>query len=169
MTEKTTAKSQFKSEAGPATAAPKASTVRLHRVFATKPEKVYRAFTTADALAKWLPPHGFTCNVEHLDAKVGGTFRMSFTNFTTGHAHSFGGEYLELKPNALIRYTDTFDDPNLPGVMQVTVKLMAVSCGTEINIEQAGIPPLIPVEQCYLGWQQSLMQLALLVEPDIPG
>jgi uncharacterized protein YndB with AHSA1/START domain len=158
------------------TAAPRASatnattgTVRLHRVLATKPEKVYRAFLDADAMAKWLPPHGFTCHVEHLEAKVGGTFRMSFKNFTSGNAHSFGGEYLEIKPNALIRYTDTFDDPNLPGVMHVTVKLKAVSWGTDLDIEQSGIPALIPVEQCYLGWQQSLMQLALLVEPDIPG
>ncbi len=144
-------------------------TVRLHRVFATKPEKVYRAFLDAGAMCKWLPPHGFTCQVEHLDAKVGGTFRMAFTNFSSGNSHSFGGEYLELKPNELIRYTDTFDDPNLPGAMHVTVKLRAVSCGTEVNIEQSGIPALIPEEQCYLGWQQSLMQLALLVEPDIPG
>ncbi len=144
-------------------------TVRLHRVFATKPEKVYRAFLDPGAMCKWLPPYGFTCQVEHMDAKVGGTFRMSFTNFTSGNAHAFGGEYLELKPHELIRYTDTFDDPNLPGVMHVTVKLRAVSCGTEVNIEQSGIPALIPEEQCYLGWQQSLMQLALLVEPDIPG
>lgn len=143
------------------------NTVRLHRVFATKPEKVYRAFLDAGALCKWLPPHGFTCNVAHLDAKVGGTFQMSFTNFTTGHSHSFGGEYLELVPHDLIRYTDRFDDPNLPGVMHVTVKLTAVSCGTEVHIEQSGLPPVIPVEQCYLGWQQSLMQLALLVEPEI--
>lgn len=155
-----------------AAASPNASatgTVRLHRVFATSPEKVYRAFLDADALAKWLPPHGFTAHVEHVDAKVGGTFRMSFENFTTGNAHAFGGEYLDLKPNTLIRYTDRFDDPNLPGVMTVTVKLKAVSCGTDVEIEQSGIPALIPVEQCYLGWQQSLMQLALLVEPDIPG
>lgn len=144
-------------------------TVRLHRVFATKPEKLYRAFLNAEAIAKWLPPHGFICHVEHMDAKVGGTFRMSFTNFTSGNSHSFGGEYHELKSNELIRYTDKFDDPNLPGIMHVTVKLKAVSCGTEIDIEQSGIPALIPVEQCYLGWQQSLMQLALLVEPDIPG
>lgn len=148
---------------------PAASTnaVRLHRVFATKPEKVYRAFLHADALAKWLPPHGFTCHVEHLDAKVGGTFKMSFTNFTTGNSHSFGGEYHELVPNELIRYSDTFDDPNLPGTMHVTVKLKAVSVGTDIDIEQSGIPAAIPAEACYLGWQQSLMQLALLVEPDI--
>lgn len=143
-------------------------TVTLHRVFATKPEKLYRAFLNEDALAKWLPPHGFTCHVEHLDPKVGGTFRMVFTNFTTEKAHSFGGEYLELVPNARIRYTDRFDDPNLPGVMQVTVRLALVSVGTEINIEQSGIPAAIPVEACYLGWQQSLMQLALVVEPNIP-
>jgi uncharacterized protein YndB with AHSA1/START domain len=143
------------------------NTVRLHRVLAAKPEKVYRAFLDADALAKWLPPYGFTCKVHHMDVKVRGTFRMSFTNFTTGHSHAFGGEYLELVPNERIRYTDTFDDPNLPGVMDVTVRLKAVSVGTEIDIEQAGIPALIPVEACYHGWQQSLAQLALLVEPDI--
>jgi uncharacterized protein YndB with AHSA1/START domain len=154
-----------KADAKPASAA---NTARLHRVFATKPEKVYRAFLDADALAKWLPPYGFTCHVEHMDAKVGGTFRMSFTNFTTGNSHSFGGEYVELKPHELIRYTDTFDDPNLPGTMHVTVKLRAVSVGTEVDIEQSGIPAVIPVEACYLGWQQSLMQLAKLVEPDIP-
>ncbi len=146
-----------------------AGTVRLHRVLATKPEKVYRAFLEADALAKWLPPAGFTCTVHHSEPKVGGTFRMSFRNFTTGNAHSFGGEYLELVPSALLRYTDRFDDPNLPGVMHVTVKLKPVSCGTEVEIEQAGIPPMIPVESCYLGWQQSLVQLAQLVEPEIPG
>jgi uncharacterized protein YndB with AHSA1/START domain len=145
------------------------NTVRLHRVLAAKPEKVYRAFLEADALAKWLPPYGFTCHVEHLDAKAGGTFRMSFKNFTTGNSHSFGGEYLELIPGSLIRYTDRFDDPNLPGVMQVTINLKPVSVGTEINIEQAGVPAAIPLEACYLGWQQSLMQLALVVEPDIPG
>jgi uncharacterized protein YndB with AHSA1/START domain len=144
------------------------NTVRFHRVLATKPEKVYRAFLDADAMAKWLPPYGFTCNVEHFDAKVGGTFRMSFKNFTTGNGHSFGGEYLELVPNERIRYTDTFDDPNLPGAMHVTVALKPVSVGTEIEIEQSGIPDAIPVEACYLGWQQSLSQLALLVEPDIP-
>lgn len=143
-------------------------TVRLHRVFAAKPEKVYRAFLNADALAKWLPPYGFTCHVEHLEPKVGGKFRMSFENFTTGKSHAFGGEYLELVPNERIRYTDVFDDPNLPGTMHVTVKLKAVSVGTEINIEQSGIPSLIPPEACYLGWQQSLMQLAKIVEPDNP-
>ena len=144
------------------------NTVRLHRVFATKPEKLFRAFLDADAMAKWLPPHGFTCKVHHFEGKVGGTFRMSFTNFTTGNSHSFGGEYLEIVPNERVRYTDKFDDPNLPGVMEVTVKLRAVACGTEINIEQANLPTVIPVESCYLGWQQSLNQLAALVEPDIP-
>jgi uncharacterized protein YndB with AHSA1/START domain len=143
-------------------------TVRLHRVFSAKEEKVYRAFLDADAMAKWLPPYGFTCKVHHMDAKVGGTFRMSFTNFTTGKGHSFGGEYLELVPHERIHYTDRFDDPNLPGVMHVTVKLKAVSVGTEVHIEQSGIPSLIPVEACYLGWQQSLIQLARIVEPDIP-
>jgi len=145
------------------------NTVRLHRVLATKPEKVFRAFLDAGAMAKWLPPYGFTCKVHQLDAKVGGTFRMSFANFTTGNGHSFGGEYLEIVPNERIRYTDRFDDPNLPGVIEVTVTLKPVSCGTEINIEQANLPPAIPVEACYLGWQQSLAQLAQLVEPDIPG
>lgn len=143
-------------------------TVRLHRVFATKPEKVYRAFLEPDALAKWLPPYGFTCIVEHISAKVDGKFRMSFRNFTTGKGHSFGGEYLELVPNELIRYTDRFDDPNLPGVMNVTVRLTPVAVGTEVHIEQSGVPSAIPVEACYLGWQQSLAQLAQLVEPDIP-
>lgn len=152
-----------------AAAASSANTVRLHRVFATRPEKVYRAFLEADALAKWLPPYGFTCHVHHLDARVGGSFRMSFGNFTTGKAHAFSGAYVELIPHELIRYTDTFDDPNLPGVMHVTIKLKPVICGTEIDIEQSGIPAAIPAEQCYLGWQQSLMQLAHLVEPDIPG
>jgi uncharacterized protein YndB with AHSA1/START domain len=144
-------------------------TVRLHRVMATTPDKLYRAFTTGAALAKWLPPDGFTCAVHHLEGKVGGTFRMSFTNFTTGNSHAFGGDYVELKPGELIRYTDKFDDPNLPGVMEVTVKLRQVACGTEMWIEQANIPALIPVESCYLGWQQSLTNLARLVEPDIPG
>ena len=143
--------------------------IRLHRVLRTKPEKVYRAFTDADAMAKWLPPYGFTCRVQHLDARVGGTFRMSFHNFTTGNGHSFGGEYLELVPHTLIRYTDTFDDPNLPGKMAVTVKLTDVSCGTELDVIQAGIPDAIPLELCYLGWQESLLQLANLVEPEIPG
>jgi len=130
---------------------------------------VYRAFLVAEALAKWLPPHGFTCTVHHLDAKVGGTFQMSFTNFTTGNGHSFGGEYLQLVADERIRYTDKFDDPNLPGEMQVTVILAKVLCGTEINITQEGIPEVIPVEMCYLGWQESLEQLAALVEPEIPG
>ena len=145
------------------------STVRLHRVVRAAPERVYRAFLTPDAMAKWLPPYGFTCKVHHMEAKVGGTFRMSFTNFTTGNGHSFGGEYLEIMPNERIRYTDRFDDPNLPGVIEVTVTLKAVSVGTEINIEQANLPTAIPVEACYLGWQQSLAQLALVVEPEIPG
>ena len=141
--------------------------IRLHRVLRTN--KVYRAFTDADAMAKWLPPYGFTCRVQHLDARVGGTFRMSFHNFATGNGHSFGGEYVELVPHTLIRYTDTFDDPNLPGKMAVTVKLTAVSCGTELDVDQAGIPDVIPLEMCYLGWQESLLQLANLVEPKIPG
>lgn len=144
-------------------------TVRFHRVLRTTPEKIYRAFLDADAMSKWLPPYGFTCKVHHLEAKVGGTFRMSFSNFSTGHGHSFGGEYRELVPNERIQYTDRFDDPNLPGEMQVTVSLKPVSCGTELNVVQEGIPELIPVEMCYLGWQESLAQLANLVEPDIPG
>lgn len=143
------------------------SSVRLHRVLATKPEKVYRAFIEADAMAKWLPPNGFTCTVDHLDAKVGGTFKMSFRNFTTGKSHSFGGKYLELMPGERLRYTDKFEDPNLPGEMHVTVTLKQVSVGTEINITQEGIPDLIPAEACYLGWQESLRNLARLVEPDI--
>ncbi|HKX93875.1 MAG TPA: SRPBCC family protein [Methylibium sp.] len=143
--------------------------VHLHRVLRTPPEKLYRAFLEADALAKWLPPYGFTCTVHHLDAKEGGGFRMSFRNFTTGHAHSFGGEYLELVPHERIRYTDRFDDANLPGVMSVTVSLKAVSCGTELAVVQEGIPEVIPLEMCYLGWQESLAQLASLVEPDIPA
>ena len=145
------------------------NTVRLHRVIAAKPEKVYRAFLDADAMARWLPPNGFTGKVHHMDGKVGGTFSMSFTNFTTGKGHSFGGEYLELVPNQFLHYTDRFDDPNLPGEIHVTVKLRQVSCGTEIDIEQAGIPAVIPLEHCYLGWQQSLDNLMRLVEPDIPG
>jgi len=143
------------------------NTVRLHRVLATKPEKIYRAFTEADAMAKWLPPDGFTCSVQQFDAKVGGAFKMSFRNFTTGMGHSFGGEFLELVPGKSLRYTDRFDDPNLPGEIQVTVTLKAVSVGTEVNIVQEGIPDAIPVEACYLGWQQSLRNLASLVEPDI--
>ena len=144
-------------------------TVRLHRVLRAPPQKVYRAFLDGPAMAKWLPPNGFTCTVHHLDAKVGGTFRMSFTNFSTGNGHSFGGEYLELVPVALIRYTDKFEDPNLPGVLKVTVTLKAVSCGTDLSVVQEGIPEAIPVEMCYLGWQESLAGLANLVEPDIPG
>lgn len=143
------------------------NTVRLHRVFAAKPEKVYRAFLDAAAMAKWLPPYGFTCTVHHLEPSVGGTFKMSFANFTTGNEHSFGGEYLELVPNELVRYTDQFDDPNLPGTLHVTIALKAVSVGTEVNIEQSGLPAVIPLEACYIGWQQSLDQLARLVEPDI--
>lgn len=143
------------------------STVHLHRVLTTSPEKLYRAFIEADALAKWLPPNGFACTVHSLEPKVGGTFRMSFRNFTTGDSHSFGGEYHELVPGERLRYTDKFDDPNLPGEMQVTVTLKKVSCGTELNIEQAGIPDVIPPEACYLGWQESLRNLARLVEPDI--
>ena len=145
------------------------NTIRLHRVLRSKPERVYRAFLDADALVKWLPPNGFTANVHELNAKVGGGFRMSFTNFTTGGAHAFGGEYLELTPHERIRYTDRFDDPNLPGVMEVTVTLKPVSCGTDVNIVQAGIPEVIPVEACYLGWQESLTLLAKLVEAEIPG
>ena len=143
--------------------------VRLHRVLRAKPEKVYRAFLEADALAKWLPPYGFTCTVHHLEAAVGGTFRMSFRNFSTGNSHSFGGDYLELIPNQRIRYTDKFDDPNLPGVMEVIVSLEPVMCGTELSIVQSGIPDVIPLEMCYLGWQESLAQFATLVEPEIPG
>jgi uncharacterized protein YndB with AHSA1/START domain len=143
------------------------NTVRLHRVLRAPPERVYRAFLAADALAKWLPPNGFTATVHHMEAWAGGTFRMSFTNFTTGQSHSFGGEYLELVPDERIRYTDRFDDPNLPGVMHVTVSLQAVSCGTELNVVQEGIPGIIPVEMCYLGWQESLVLLAKLVEPEI--
>jgi uncharacterized protein YndB with AHSA1/START domain len=143
------------------------NTVRLHRVLATTPEKVYRAFLTADGLAKWLPPFGFTCHVDHLDARVGGTFTMSFTNFTNQQSHSFGGTYLDLVPNERLQYNDVFDDPNLPGEMLVTVVLKAVSVGTEVAIEQSNIPAMIPLDACYLGWQQSLTQLAMLVEPDI--
>jgi uncharacterized protein YndB with AHSA1/START domain len=143
-------------------------TVRLHRVLRSKPERVYRAFLDADALAKWLPPNGFTCKVHHFEAKVGGSFKMSFTNFTTGKGHSFGGEYLELVPYERIRYTDKFDDPNLPGVIQVTVVLKEGACGTELNVTQEGIPSEIPSEACYLGWQESLVLLAKLVEAEIP-
>ncbi len=144
-------------------------TVNLHRVLRAPAERVYRAFLDAGAMAKWLPPYGFTCQVHHMDARVGGDFRMSFTNFSTGHGHSFSGEYLELVANERIRYTDKFDDPNLPGEMQVTVMLTKVLCGTEISIVQEGIPAMIPVEMCYLGWQESLTQLATLVEPEIQG
>ena len=143
------------------------NTVRLHRVLRAPPERIYRAFLDADAMAKWLPPNGFTGKVHHLDARVGGTFRMSFTNFTTGASHSFGGEYLELVPHERLRYTDKFDDPNLPGVMHVTVSLRPVSCGTELNVLQEGIPGVIPLEACYVGWQESLAQLAKLVEAEI--
>ncbi len=143
-------------------------TIRLHRVFRAKPERIYKAFLDADAMAKWLPPYGFTCKVHHMDAKVGGTFRMSFTNFTTGNGHSFGGEYLELVPSQKVSYSDKFDDPNLPGEMKTTVTLTPVLCGTEVSIVQEGVPEVIPVEMCYLGWQDSLAQLANLVEPEIP-
>jgi uncharacterized protein YndB with AHSA1/START domain len=143
------------------------NTVRLHRVLATSPDKVYRAFLEPDAMAKWLPPNGFACTVHHLDARVGGTHKMSFRNFTTGHSHSFGGEYLELVPYERLSYTDKFDDPNLPGELHVTITLRKVLVGTELNVVQRGIPDVIPVEACYLGWQQSLDNLAKLVEPDI--
>ncbi|MDH4174758.1 MAG: SRPBCC family protein [Betaproteobacteria bacterium] len=143
------------------------STIRLHRVLKATPERAYRAFTDADALAKWLPPYGFTCKVHQIDARVGGTHKMSFTNFTTGQSHSFGGRYVEMKPNELIRYTDQFDDANLPGEMQVTVTFKKVSCGTELTVVQEGVPDVIPAEQCYLGWQESLAQLARLADPEI--
>jgi uncharacterized protein YndB with AHSA1/START domain len=145
------------------------NTVRLHRVLTAKPEKVYRAFIEADAMARWMPPNGFTGKVQHMDAKVGGTYKMSFTNFTTGTVHSFGGEFLELVPNERLHYTDQFDDPNLPGVIQVTVTLKKVSVGTELSITQENLPDVIPLEACYLGWQESLQNLARLVEPEIPG
>jgi uncharacterized protein YndB with AHSA1/START domain len=144
------------------------STIRLHRALRAPPERIYRAFLDADAMAKWLPPHGFTGKVHHLDARVGGSFRMSFTNFSTGKSHSFGGEYLELVPNERIRYTDKFDDPNLPGEIQATISLKQVFCGTELNIVQEGLPEAIPPEACYLGWQESLTLLAQLVEAEIP-
>lgn len=144
-------------------------TVNLHRVLRTKPERVYRAFIEPDGMAKWLPPFGFTCQVHEMEARVGGRFRMSFRNFSSGQSHSFGGEYLELVPHERIRYSDRFDDPNLPGEIIVTVTLRAVMVGTEIHIVQEGIPEAIPVEMCYLGWQESLTQLAMLVEPEIPG
>jgi uncharacterized protein YndB with AHSA1/START domain len=145
------------------------NTVKLHRVLRATPEKVYRAFLDPDAMAKWLPPHGFTGKVHQMDAKVGGSYKMSFTNFGTGQGHSFGGEYLELVPSERIRHTDAFDDPNLPGTMRVTVSLKAVSRGTELSIVQEGIPEVIPLEACYLGWQESLSLLAQLVEAEIPG
>ncbi|HEY2774893.1 MAG TPA: SRPBCC family protein [Candidatus Binatia bacterium] len=143
-------------------------TIRLHRVLRTSPDKVYRAFLDADAMCKWLPPNGFTAKMHHQEPKVGGTFRMSFTNFTTGNGHSFGGSYLELVPGERIRYSDRFDDPNLPGEMIMTATLKQVSCGTELSITQEGVPAAIPAEACYLGWQESLDQLARLVEPEIP-
>ena len=145
------------------------NTVRLLRVVRAPPERVYRAFLDADAMAKWLPPNGFTGKVHHLDARVGGTYKMSFTNFSSGHSHSFGGQYLELVPNERLRYTDRFDDPNLPGEMKTEVTLSRVSCGTELNVVQQGIPEVIPAEACYLGWQESLALLARLVEAEIPG
>ncbi len=144
-------------------------TVRLHRVLRSTPEKLYRAFLEPDAMAKWLPPYGFTCKVHHMDVRLGGTFKMSFSNFATGHSHAFGGEYLELVPHQRLRYNDKFDDPNLPGEMQVQVDLKAVLGGTDISVVQSGIPDVIPLEMCYLGWQESLAQLARLVEPEIPG
>ena len=144
------------------------NTVNLHRVLAAKPEKIYRAFLDPDAMAKWLPPNGFTCKVHHMQAKVGGTYKMSFTNFTTEKTISFGGEYRELVENERLRYTDNFDDPNLPGEIQVTVDLKKVSLGTEMTIVQEGLPNVIPLEACYVGWQQSLNNLAKLVEPEIP-
>ena len=143
-------------------------TVKLQRVLKSTPEKIYRAFLEPDAMAKWLPPYGFTCKVHHMDGRVGGSFKMSFSNFGTGNGHTFGGEYLELVPSERIRYTDKFEDPNMPGNMQVTVTLKPVICGTELSIVQEGIPAAIPVEMCHLGWQESLMQLATLVEPEIP-
>ena len=146
-----------------------ARSIQLHRVLRTSPERVYRAFVEADALSKWLPPHGHTCQVHHMEARVGGKFRMSFRNFSTGHQHAFSGEYLQLLPHESIRYTDQFDDPQLPGVLTVSVSLKPVLCGTELHIVQDGIPEAIPLEMCYLGWQESLAQLASLVEPDIPG
>jgi uncharacterized protein YndB with AHSA1/START domain len=144
-------------------------TVQLHRVIRAAPERIYRAFLDADAMAKWLPPYGFTCKVHHLEARVGGTFKMSFTNFGSGHGHSFGGEYRELEPGQRIRYSDKFDDASLPGEMETTVTLRAVACGTDLQVVQTGIPAMVPVEMCYLGWQESLLQLATLVEPVISG
>lgn len=145
------------------------NTIRLHRVLKSPPEKIYKAFLDADAMCKWLPPYGFTGKMHHCEPKVGGAFKMSFTNFGTGFTHSFGGTYLELVPHEKLRYTDKFDDPNLPGEITVTVLLKKVLCGTEVHIEQAGVPAVIPAEMCYLGWQESLLQLATLVEPEIPN
>ena len=145
------------------------NTVKLHRVLKTTPEKLYRAFVEADAMAKWIPPYGFTCKVEHMDVKVGGTYKSSFTNFGTGQKHSFGGTYTEVVPGKRLSYSDKFDDPNLPGEIKVTIEFKKVICGTELNIVQAGLPDAIPVEMCYLGWQESLEQLAKLVEPEIKG
>ncbi len=144
------------------------NTIKLHRVLRAPPQRVYKAFLDADALARWLPPYGFLCKVHQIDAKVGGSFRMSFTNFGSGNSHAFGGKYLELKPGERIRYTDKFDDPNLPGEMVTTVTLRKVSCGTDLEVVQEGVPEVIPAEMCYLGWQDSLAQLAKLVEPEIP-
>jgi uncharacterized protein YndB with AHSA1/START domain len=145
------------------------NTIRLHRVLRATPDRVYRAFLDPDAMVKWLPPHGFTAKVHRMDAKVGGSHSMSFTNFTTGQSHSFGGTYVEMVPNERLRYTDKFDDPNLPGEMSVTITFTRVSCGTELNIVQEGVPAVIPPEMCYLGWQESLLLLAQLVEAEIPG
>ena len=145
------------------------STVRFHRVLRAPPERIYRAFLDAEAMAKWLPPNGFTCKVHHMDAKVGGTYKMSFTNFSSGTSHSFGGKYVELVPNERLRYTDAFDDPKMPGEMMTTIVLKKVSVGTELNVTQEGVPDAIPAEACYLGWQESLTQLAMLAEPEIPG
>jgi uncharacterized protein YndB with AHSA1/START domain len=145
-----------------------ANTIRLHRVLKTTPEKIYRAFLDADAIAKWLPPHGFTCRVHQMEARVGGSYQMSFTNFSTGHSHSFGGKFIELVASERIRHTDEFDDPNMPGEMVTTITLRQVSCGTELNVVQEGVPEMIPPEACYLGWQESLTFLAQLVEPEIP-
>ena len=145
------------------------NTIRLHRVFRCPPDRLYRAFIDPDAMVKWLPPNGFTGRMHHMEPKVGGTFRMSFTNFSNGQSHSFGGTFLEMKPSELLRYTDKFDDPNLPGEMTVTVNIKAVSCGTEVNIEQADVPGIIPAEGCYLGWNESLILLAKLIEAEIPG
>ena len=144
------------------------NTVKLHRVFKTKPERLYKAFLDPQALVKWIPPHGFTAKVDHLDARVGGTYHMSFTNFGTGGSHSFGGEYLELVPNKKIVHTDKFDDPNMPGVLKVTIEIKPVLCGAEVHITQENLPDMIPVEMCYLGWSESLELLKLLVEPEIP-